>query len=222
MKTLRSRLEEKIQQKHLLAHPFYSRWSTGRLSAEALQGYAKEYYAFERDFPRYISSIHSKCENPLMRRALLENLIEEEKGETNLLELWVEFANGVGVAPSDLAEHFFSDETRHLLLHFQRCATSENLIDGLAALYAFERQQPDVARAKIDGLTSYYGVLEEGCLNFFRTHQATDVFHAETEANLLSQLCVSGEDEERAVKVVEETLTALYDFLDGIDRRYCH
>jgi hypothetical protein len=47
-----------------------------------------------------------------------------------------------------------------------------------------------------------------------------DVYHAETEASLLTQLCKTPEDEARAIAAAEETLNALYDFLDGVERRY--
>lgn len=220
MQSLRTRLEEKIQQCHMLGHTFYTRWQAGQLAKEELQGYAKEYYAFEKEFPRYISALHTKCEDLEMRKALLDNLIHEEHGTENHPELWLRFAEGMGVSREDVKNHFHSDETQHLLRTFRKHAQSENMIDGLAALYAYERQQPDIARQKIDGLKCFYGVTEEETIQFFKAHQKYDVFHSETEIDLLSQLCKTEADEERAVQVAEETLKALYDFLDGVERRY--
>jgi pyrroloquinoline-quinone synthase len=115
MQTLRSLLEEKIQNKHLLNHSFYKRWQLGQLSKEELQGYAKEYYAFEKEFPRFISSIHSKCEKLEHRQKLLENLIDEERGENNHIEMWLRFAEGLGLSRDEMHSHFHSDETQHLL-----------------------------------------------------------------------------------------------------------
>jgi len=220
MQTLRAKLEEKIQNKHLLAHSFYTRWQSGQLSREELQGYAKEYYSFESEFPRFLSAIHSRCENSSMRQHLLDNLVDEERGEENHPELWLRFAEGLGVSRAEVKEHFRSDETEHLLRVFRKHSTSENTIDGLAALYAYERQQPDVARQKIDGLRGFYGISEPSTVAFFKAHQTYDVFHAETEVSLLGELCNDNESEARALKVAEETLSALYDFLDGIERRY--
>lgn len=220
MQTLRSRLEEKIQKRHLLSHSFYTRWQHGKLSREELQGYAKEYYAFESEFPRFVSAIHSRCEDVKMRQALLENLIHEEQGEENHPELWLRFAEGMGVKREEVKEHFRSDETEHLLRVLRKHSQSGNVIDGIAALYAYERQQPDVARTKIEGLQSFYNVSDENTVSFFKAHQTTDVYHAETEATLLNQLCKTPEDEDRALKAAEETLDALYEFLDGVERRY--
>lgn len=220
MHTLRSRLEEKIQKKHMLAHPFYVRWQSGQLTRDELQGYAKEYYSFEKEFPRFLSALHSRCEDLKMRQLILENLIDEERGEENHPELWLRFAEGVGVAREEVKENFHSDETEHLVRLFRNHANSGNIADGLAALYAYERQQPDVVRQKVDGLRSFYGVTDESACSFFNVHQTVDVYHAEAEIALLTRLCDDEKSEERALTVAQETLDALYDFLDGVERRY--
>ena len=123
MQTLRARLEEKIQKRHMLAHPFYLRWQSGQLSREELQGYSKEYYPFESEFPRFLSALHSRCENIEMRQLLLDNLIDEERGEQNHPELWLVFAEGLGVSRDDVKAHFHSDETEHLVRTFRKHVT---------------------------------------------------------------------------------------------------
>jgi pyrroloquinoline-quinone synthase len=204
----------------MLNHPFYLRWQAGQLGREELQGYAKEYYAFEKEFPRFLSSIHSRCEDMKMRQLLLENLMHEENGDDNHPELWLRFAEGVGVGRGEVKDHFHSDETEHLLRVFRKHANSPELADGVAALYAYEQQQPEIAGQKIDGLKKFYGVDDETTVAFFRAHQTYDVQHAATELALLTRLCHDEDAEARALKVVDETLDALYDFLDGVERRY--
>ena len=172
MQTLRSRLEEKIQKRHMLGHSFYTRWQAGKLSREELQGYAKEYYSFEKEFPRFLSAIHTQCEDLEMRQLLLENLIHEEKGEENHPELWLRFAEGLGVNRDEVKSHFRSDETENLLRVFRKHASSPDIAAGLAALYSYERQQPDVARQKIDGLRGFYGITEDSAVAFFQCSPA--------------------------------------------------
>jgi pyrroloquinoline-quinone synthase len=220
METLTAKLEEKIQAKSLLQHTFYQRWQMGELSKEELQGYAKEYYAFEKEFPRFISALHSKCPDQTMRQELLENLIHEERGEENHLELWLRFAEGLGVSREEVKAHFHSDETEHLLRVFRKHAAKPSMVAGLAALYAYEKQQPDVATSKIEGLEKFYGAKDKNTTAFFRAHQHYDVIHSETEAKLLSDLCQDEVSQAEALKATEETLGALYDFLDGVERRY--
>jgi len=55
---------------------------------------------------------------------------------------------------------------------------------GLAALYAYEAQQPAVAKTKIDGLKSKYGLDTNEALGFFQVHESVDAWHSESEKNV--------------------------------------
>ncbi len=54
------RLDQMIDEQHLLKHPFYTKWAEGTLPIEALQEYARQYYAFESAMPRYLSALHTR------------------------------------------------------------------------------------------------------------------------------------------------------------------
>src|SRR5713101_5861381 len=47
----------------LLKHPFYQQWAAGTLSAQRLGNYAIQYYRHVEAFPRYLSALHSRCED---------------------------------------------------------------------------------------------------------------------------------------------------------------
>src|SRR5260370_6881219 len=91
-----------VAQKHLLKHAFYKMWREGRLSREILREYAVTYYPQVAAFPRYVSGVHAGCEDTALRCELLENLIEEERGEENHPFLWRRFATALGAAEQDL------------------------------------------------------------------------------------------------------------------------
>ena len=80
----------------MLKHPFYQAWVNGGLELSAIKEYAAQYYHHVCAFPRYVSGIHSNCEDLYTRQQLLENLIDEERGEENHPELWKRFGEGVG------------------------------------------------------------------------------------------------------------------------------
>jgi len=94
---LLERVDAMIDRRHLLTHPFYRSWVAGTLPPDALQEYARQYYAFESSFPRVLSALHSRSDQPEVRQALLENLWDEEHGDSNHQELWLRFAEGIGV-----------------------------------------------------------------------------------------------------------------------------
>src|SRR4051812_10924753 len=93
-------IDAQIAAKHLLTHPFYLAWTRGELSTEALRDYARQYYHHVAAFPTYLSAVHSKCEDQPTRRQILENLTDEEAGEPNHPELWLQFSKSLG-APAE-------------------------------------------------------------------------------------------------------------------------
>src|ERR1700687_2576080 len=86
----------------LLKHPFYQAWTAGSLTADRLRNYAVQYYRHVAAFPRYLSGLHSHCDDLETRQLLLENLIDEERGPDNHPELWLRFAAAIGLAREDV------------------------------------------------------------------------------------------------------------------------
>ncbi len=91
------RIDALIADRHLLSHPFYTRWREGTLPVKAIQEYTRQYYAFESAFPRLLSALHSRTDDPAVRQSILDNLWDEEHGEVNHAEMWLRFAEGMGV-----------------------------------------------------------------------------------------------------------------------------
>jgi pyrroloquinoline-quinone synthase len=206
-------IDRRIEGRDLLTHPFYTRWTEGTLPIEAMREYAKQYYAFESSFPRYLSAIHSRTEDRGARQALLDNLWDEEHGEENHAELWLRFAEGIGVDRQDVLEATPNQGTRALLDTYAQASTHAPVAAGVAALYAYERQVPKVAQAKIHGLAQHYGIDDERTTRFFKVHSVLDEEHSEAEASI-----VQGETDhsEEAVATAQQALDAWWDFLDAV------
>jgi len=88
-------LKSLIQEKHLLRHPFYRAWETGKLTRAILGKYAEQYYHLENTFPRLLSRTHTHCEDPIIRQIITNNLYDEEHGADNHRELWLRFGEGL-------------------------------------------------------------------------------------------------------------------------------
>ena len=208
-------LDSMIAERSMLTHPFYQAWTAGTLSMERLQNYSVEYYPHVAAFPRYLSAIHLRCADIATRRALLENLIEEERGEGNHPELWIRFAEALGVSRERVLGARPSSASENLVRAFSAAAESGHVASGLAALYVYEAQIPAVATAKIDGLRRFYGIDSERGLEFFRVHEKADVWHARTGADLISVHCAGDRDSELAIDAGERALGALWSMLDA-------
>lgn len=215
-----SNLLEAIMENSMLKHPFYVAWTEGKLSRAVLEEYAKQYYAHVRAFPTYVSAVHSRCEDLSIRQELLENLIEEERGKENHPELWLRFAEGLGVTREDVRGAELLPSTMESVRRLQSLTQSEDYREGLAALLAYESQIPEVAQTKREGLKSFYGVADERAVSFFRIHESIDVLHQQAEMQILKEQCKTRELQTRAITAAREAAKALCGFLDGVTAAY--
>ena len=211
-----SEIEEIIESKSLLKHPFYKAWTMGTLTRDDLAYYARQYYQQEARFPRYVSAVHSNCPELKTRQMLLENLTDEESGPDNHPELWLRFAGAVGAERGSVLGAEVNAGTKRCVEAFDRLSRGR-WQSGLAALYAYEAQQPAVAKTKIDGLKSQYGLDSQDALGFFQVHESVDVWHSESEKDVLADEVRKNPDLSEDMKAsVSEACDALNALLDGV------
>lgn len=211
-------LDALIQEKHLLKHPFYVLWREGKLDREEIREYAISYYPHVANFPRYVSAVHSGCEDAGLRQELLENLIEEERGTENHPALWRRFAQALGAGDSELSPSPRTPEVASVIEEFLRTTREGSVGEGLAALYAYESQIPEVARSKREGLAAFYGISDPGATRFFSVHEEADVWHRQVEREALGRVASVPQDRERALAAAGRCLDALNGALDGVMR----
>ena len=180
-------LNKKLDEYHLLKHPFYKSWNEGKLNREIIKDYAEQYYQHVKAFPRYISATHSICEDLDKRRILLENLQDEEKKDADHPMLWKNFALSVGADSKEIEKKERYNFTNELIENFFKNARA-SYAEGLGSLYTYERQVPEIADTKIKGLKTHYGVSSKEGLEFFEVHKAADVHHREACDKLLDSL----------------------------------
>ena len=214
-------LDEKIQEKHLLNHPFYETWNAGELSHEAIKEYSAQYFKHVSSFPRYLSSIHSNCDDLKTRQMLLDNLIDEERGSENHPELWMRFAESMGNSRKSVENKKAMKEIEEHVATFYSLSKSEQYHVGLAALYCYESMQPEISETKKDGLQRFYGIKDEKALKFFTVHMHADKWHREVVRNLLAELSDTKEKQGEILAAVDSALLVLNNFLSGMEREYC-
>lgn len=213
-----SRLDSAIAEFSVLNHPFYQAWNAGTLNRAELQDYAKQYYQFERDFPRFVSAVHANTTKLEHRQQLLENLMEEERGADNHPELWLRFSDALGCDRNDVRNAAPYAETSALAKTLGDITRNGSTLEGVAALYAYESQIPEVSTTKIDGLTKFYDVTSDAGLSFFRVHEKADEIHRTAERDMLAELVTSPEDEEKALAAARSVAKAYYELLSGVVR----
>jgi len=206
-------LNKKLDKYHLLNHPFYKSWNDGKLTREIIKDYAEQYYQHVKAFPRYISATHSLCEDIEKRKILLENLQDEENRDGDHPKLWRDFSFAMGSKKNEIESVKEEKFTTELIENFFKNGRA-SYAEGLASLYTYERQIPEIAETKIRGLKNHYGVTSKEGLKFFEVHKAADVYHREACEKLLDGL--SKEEQDKAEKSALSTAKYLWNFLTGM------
>ena len=210
-------LNKKLDRYHLLNHPFYKSWNEGKLTREIIKDYAEQYYQHVKAFPRYISATHSLCEDIEKRKILLENLNDEENRDADHPKLWKNFALAMGADAKKIEEVKPDHFTQDMINNFFKNGRS-TYAEGLASLYTYERQIPEIAETKIQGLKKFYGVNSKEGLEFFVAHKEADVFHRVECEKLLDGL--SKDEQSKAELAALSTAKFLWNFLSGIATKH--
>ena len=101
------KIDDEIDERSLLKHPFYRMWTDGKLTLDQLAGYSKEYYQLVKAVPTLISNIESLTDDASVKSRIHENLEEE----LTHIEPWMLFAGALGVSRSELESHVAAGDT---------------------------------------------------------------------------------------------------------------
>jgi pyrroloquinoline-quinone synthase len=210
---LLNRIDAAIAEKNLLKHPFYQDWQAGKLSREALQLYAAQYYKHVEAFPKHLRVLAARTEGSL-RDIVQENLAEEENPSRPHPKLWRDFAAAVGVGEDDVTSCPALPGTRAVVQAFREICGDRPVAEAVAALYAYEAQVPEIAATKIDGLKKFYGVTQPQGLAYFAVHEEADKVHRAAWRGWLEEHASGNEDE--ILATTNEALDALWGALDAV------
>lgn len=218
MSQILDRIHAQVATRRLLDHPFYTAWSKGELTHDALRTYAAQYYHWVLAFPTWLSATHANAQDFELRQTILENLVDEESGPENHPELWLRFCDALGLDREAVKSAELLPETAQAIAAMRAVSREMPVAASLAALYAYESQQPEVMKTKREGLRDRYAITEGHA--YFEVHETLDVEHSAGEAAMIAKHGTACEPEiEGAVKTA---LDATYTLLDGIERVRVH
>jgi pyrroloquinoline-quinone synthase len=175
-----------LEDRRLLAHPFYRRWEAGELTTDELAEYAVHYRAFEAVLPEILTTVvdqltaEGECEAAAM---VARNLADELGRPESHLALFDGFAAAlpaprIAGCPGSAAD---------ALVATYRALAAESPVAAIAGLAAYETQAADIATSKADGLRRWYGVDADGT-RFWDVHSSMDADHGDWAVEALRLL----------------------------------
>jgi len=155
-------LDQAVTRWNLLDHSFYQRWTQGTLTRDELCDYVKQYGHVVRAVPRWLEQVRGGDTAQLARH------VEEERSHE---ALWATFGEALGLTSEAIRTAPANEATARLL------ARGDKLVEqgqAAAVVWALEAQTPAVARAKLAGLSAFYGISEDTGGKYFAVHEHLD------------------------------------------------
>ncbi len=211
MNSLVKKIDDMIEEKSLLKHPFYKMWSDGKLTLDSLAGYSKEYFQLVKAVPSFMTPIIDRAPD-----ALKKELISNQDEEIQHIDLWKNFACSLGVDESDLDKYSGLPKT---MLAVSKLSTLMNSFEGgSCAMYAFEKEIPKISKVKLEGLAEFYGITDDQATEYFKLHTEADIRHAASWSKALEQ---TTSKKEELLEIAEKSISAQNLLLDSCYESYC-
>ena len=205
------KIDEMIEERSLLKHPFYQAWSDGKLTKESLAGYSKEYFQLVKEVPSFMAPIIQKAPE-----SVIKELVENQQEESDHIKPWIAFAGELGISEEELLSYSGLPKTR------QAVSDLNELMDtfegGACAMYAFEKEIPKISQTKLDGLAEFYGMTSDEATEYFKLHTEADIRHAASWRNILEK---SSTDYDKLIEIAEKSISAQNLLLDSCFEEYC-
>jgi pyrroloquinoline-quinone synthase len=206
-------IDQQVEKKSLLKHPFYKMWSNGELSLDHLQGYSLEYFQLVKVVPEMVNNIKLMLQDPN-----LQNTIEEShREESSHIEPWIRFANSLGTPKQDLLNHVCDGNTRNAISSIVQL-TKKSVDEAVCAMYAYEMDLPNISRSKIDGLRKFYNISSVDSTRYFEIHQEADIRHAEIWRRLIKN--IPDHNHDICFNAAAKSLDAQNLLLDAVYEKY--
>jgi len=189
-------LQKALRQRHPRPHPVRRLLLSGRLTQEQLQWWAKNQFHEFRNIHRFFGVRYQKCPIPELRRMLLENMVEEEGEDLfggkypSHRELWVQFAEGLGIARDDILNYEPLPGIRAALEMYVSLVQQTHWAVAIGTGLVFEGGGPKRMKEEREALEKYYPWVPPASLDFFRAHEYHDQGHGDMVTNVIKQYCM--------------------------------
>ncbi|HEX9443169.1 MAG TPA: iron-containing redox enzyme family protein [Candidatus Binatia bacterium] len=189
-------LESTLRNRHPRPHPVRQLLLTGRLTRDQLQGWARNLFHEFRNIHRFFGVRYQKCPVPELRRALIENMIEEE-GEDMVgrkypshAELWVRFGEGIGIAREEMIHYEPLPGIRAALEMYVALVQQSHWAVAIGTGLVFEGGGPKRMKEEREALERHYPWIPARALDFFRVHEYHDEGHGNFCVDVIRDHCM--------------------------------
>ena len=205
------RIDEMIEERSLLKHPFYQMWSDGKLTIESLAGYSKEYFQIVKTVPSFMTPIIEKAPE-----SVIGELIDNQQEEADHIQFWIKFAGELGISEEELIKYDGLKKTKNAVSDLSELMNTYD--GGSCAMYAFEKEIPKISQTKLDGMEKFYEMSSDDATEYFKLHTEADIRHVAVWRNILETTSTNTDD---LIQIADKSISAQNLLLDSCYEGYC-
>jgi pyrroloquinoline-quinone synthase len=204
------KIDQMIEERSLLKHPFYQTWSDGKLTKEALAGYSKEYFQLVKQVPAFMTPIIEQSPDEFVKE-----LTENQQEESEHIRPWISFASELGISENELMSYSGLPKTQQAVSDLSELMS--DFESGSCAMYAFEKEIPKISQTKLDGLAQFYGMTSQEATEYFKLHTEADIRHAASWRKIIQNSLAN----DKLIEVADKSISAQNLLLDSCFEKYC-
>lgn len=213
MNELIVRIDNEVENRSLLKHPFYKMWSNGELNLNQLRGYSLEYFQLVKLVPEMVNNIKLKLQDQNLKSIIQES----HKEELSHIDPWIRFATSLGVQKQVLLNYVCDENTKTAVSSLVEL-TNDSIDPSVCAMYAYEMDLPNISRTKIEGLHKFYNISDAASTNYFEIHEEADIRHAEIWRQMIKN--IPDDKHDFSFRAAEKSLDAQNLLLDAVYDKY--
>lgn len=208
----RKAMEDRIKGRTHSDYPMVNLIAAGKASLEQIAYLGVLFYHFTKETPQVISTIHSRCPDPMIRRRIMDTLIDEDTelrcGSASHPQLAMDFATRfAGMSEQEVEAHYVPQCIRDMSAYRYKVARELHYVIALGnSGIASESHAPQMVRLISDGLREHYGVKDEDQESWI-VHIQGDEEHSETGFKTVLEFCTTPESQEQMFWCIDNYLT---------------
>lgn len=220
--TFLARLREVGERSYHDKHPFHVSMNEGRLSREAIQGWAANRFHYQAAIPIKDAAILSNCPIHTVRRQWIYRITEHDgtEGTTGGIEAWLRLGEACGVSREEMMDG------RHIVpgvrfavdayVHFARTQPWPVAVaSSLTELFA-----PDLMARRLEAFQRHYTWVQPWGFDYFQRRITQAKVDSQSALSLTLDYCLTAELQRAAVKAMIFKCELLWAVLDAIAGKY--
>jgi pyrroloquinoline-quinone synthase len=205
-------MQSRIRGREHASYPIVQMINKGTATREQIGYLGVLFFHFTKHTPQVISTIHSRCEDPAIRRRIMDTLIDEDTelrcGSASHHQLGLDFAaRFIGCTEQEIIDHPVPQLLLDMTAYRYTVAREMPVPIALGnSGIAGESHNPEAMRLISDGLRDHYGVKDEDQESWI-VHIDGDSEHGETALAPVLKFCTTAKAQEQMLWCIDSYLT---------------